>query len=345
MDPFFSFPSFSFCTLPNRKIVVGFGEEQKISTPSFNSPLFYSPSFFLDQKQKPWSAFSEIKVMTKSEFLGWSASFYDQSLWRWEFLEKERYFAAVNDALKEICNGTLKKAVPYTYASCQKTVSKDVVKSMIRHASSRGCLEEYLIGSYRQEEGIIALTPERLFSLKGNLLETVSLAGTILEEEPDHLLKSKKMALEQKIVTKAIVEALAPFGRVEKGKTQIVTRGKLKHLQTQIFCSLKSTPPIEELVFALHPTPAVGGAPKDKALAWLRNFSRDEEKRSFGAPFGVFFPKEQEAHVYVCIRGVEWRKDIWKMGIGCGVVEGSCPDIEWQEVEKKFMNLRYLLGV
>eukprot|EP00536_Pseudo-nitzschia_multiseries_P000086 jgi/Psemu1/177678/e_gw1.2.354.1 len=79
----------------------------------------------------------------------------------------------------------------------------------------------------------------------------------------------------------------------------------LQHICQQFKCQLSSSAVskevIEYLLTALHPTPAVGGYPKDPAMKFIREYESSGFDRGFYAgPFG--FVGRGEAEIVVAIR-------------------------------------------
>src|SRR5699024_4132437 len=59
----------------------------------------------------------------------------------------------------------------------------------------------------------------------------------------------------------------------------------LQHLYTPVKAKLKKTVSLFEIIRALHPTPALGGLPKDESLAFIRENER-LDRGWYGAPVG-----------------------------------------------------------
>jgi len=85
----------------------------------------------------------------------------------------------------------------------------------------------------------------------------------------------------------------------------------------------------------LHPTPALGGTPRDQAMEIIRKlegFSRGW----YGAPIG--FVGLDLAEFVVGIRsGLTHGKNLFVYA-GAGIVRGSEAQSEWDEVENKISN-------
>ena len=190
-------------------------------------------------------------------------------------------------------------------------------------------------------EAFISLTPERLFTLKDQKLETVSLAGSIRrghDEESDKkleetLITSDKLTREHNIVTDAIKEKLKPV--MEDLNISDLFTMKLpyiQHRQATIKGILKETTTALELIELLHPTPAVGGIPHDKAR--IKILELEKEKRGYYAgPVGILSKSFSE--IAVGIRSAIVQGQSLTLFGGAGIVEGSDAEEEWIETGTK----------
>ena len=125
----------------------------------------------------------------------------------------------------------------------------------------------------------LGASPERLYKRTGNQLESEALAGTrprsnnavednLLEKE---LLTSAKDHMEHLIVLDEISAILRKYCSELHIPSHpgIIKLIGCQHLHTPLSGILKENISDTMLLKALHPTPAVGGFPKDKALEWL----------------------------------------------------------------------------
>jgi isochorismate synthase EntC len=94
-----------------------------------------------------------------------------------------------------------------------------------------------------------------------------------------------------------------------------------------------------ELVSRLHPTPAVGGAPREAALSWLAE-NEGVERGWFAGPLG-FLQSNCDGEFDVALRSALVRAQSATAWAGAGVVARSEPRAEFTETELK---LRTVLG-
>lgn len=198
-----------------------------------------------------------------------------------------------------------------------------------------------IYNQFNYMEAFISLTPERLFTLKGQNVESISLAGSIArgtdeasdQKLEDELATSDKLTREHNIVTKAIEEKLRPvLSELTISPLFTMKLPYIQHRQATIKGILKETTTVLELIDLLHPTPAVGGIPHDKAK--IKILEIEKEKRGYyAAPVGVLSQKFSE--IAVGIRSALIQGPKLTVYGGAGIVAGSEASEEWIETGTK----------
>lgn len=189
----------------------------------------------------------------------------------------------------------------------------------------------------------LGATPERLFQREGNLLKTDALAGTSLrgktpEEDQqleDKLLNQPKEYREFKCVAEFLEKSLRPLSQEmewEWPKMRVLKTSHVQHIHNRLSIQLKPEISDAELIRTLHPTPALGGLPRDNALSFLKNIE-PFDRGWYGAPIGYVSPKG--ANLYVGIRSGLIRERSLHLFAGTGLVKGSHAESEWEELEQK----------
>jgi menaquinone-specific isochorismate synthase len=89
-----------------------------------------------------------------------------------------------------------------------------------------------------------------------------------------------------------------------------------------------------DLVNALHPTPAVAGAPVAEAIVALRDFE-PFDRGLYAGPIGVV--SRDGAEIAVAIRSARIEGNALTAFAGAGIVEGSDPAEEWRETGHKLL--------
>ena len=188
------------------------------------------------------------------------------------------------------------------------------------------------------------------------VLSTEAVAGTRTLEsyEPGILLNDANAIREHSLVIEDLAERLRDLGAVEIGTTDECQVPGLVHLKTPLRVRVHRTPiSMREVVQLLHPTAALGVYPRNAAgQAWLQEADRRLPRWRFGAPFGVSYRRDAgnfdgnlDFSCLVAIRNVQWRGERICISAGCGVIESSELEWEWQECLSKIQSIKSLLDL
>lgn len=199
----------------------------------------------------------------------------------------------------------------------------------------------------------IGASPERLAAIAGGRLRTEALAGssprgpTAGEDAAlaKQLLQSDKDLREHRLVLDSILRRLANIGVAAPvvGRPRVRQLSNVQHLATLIEADLPAGIDAFRLIGELHPTPAVGGTPREPAIAHLRSLEPFPRGLYAGALGWVNHAGDGE--FFVGIRSALMAGSSARIYAGAGVVEGSQPEREWAETELKMGALRdALLG-
>lgn len=192
-----------------------------------------------------------------------------------------------------------------------------------------------------------SFTPERLYYRNNNDLLTEALAGTCSKETIgdsngdacEQLLNSEKDIREHKFVKDTITRELGPIcSDIDmEERVRALQLNRLVHLYTQCHATLNAESSTDTAVLkTLHPTPAVGGVPKTKALEQiirLEPFSRGW----YAGPVGWI--SRDSAEFAVGIRSAVAKGNKVYLYSGAGLVRGSDPASEWEEVDQKIADI------
>ncbi|GAB2221113.1 hypothetical protein Droror1_Dr00012281 [Drosera rotundifolia] len=197
----------------------------------------------------------------------------------------------------------------------------------------------------------IGNTPEQLFHRKQLNISSEALAGTrarCSERALDHeieldLLASPKDNLEFTIVRDSIrrkLEAVCNLVMVDPQKA-VRKLSRVQHLFAKLKGSLRSEDDEFDVLSSLHPSPAVCGFPTEEAhllIAETESFDRG----MYAGPVGWF--GGDEAEFAVGIRSALVKKGLGALVYaGTGIVEGSNPSSEWEELDLKISQFSKLL--
>ena len=197
-------------------------------------------------------------------------------------------------------------------------------------------------------------TPELLIHKSGSAARTMALAGSIARgnspAEDDALanalLASPKDRHEHKLVVEMIRNQLTPDadGLLIPGEPGILRLRNIQHLLTPIEAQFGNhAVDVLSLARRLHPTPALGGVPADRAVAFLRRVE-PVPRGWYAAPVG-WLDSQADGAFAVAIRSAVTRYDRAWLYAGAGIVGDSQPEREWAETALKFRPMLGALGV
>lgn len=320
--------------------VIAWGEAERSAQPDAGRPSFYAPDFFL-LEEKPWRIYPESAVVAPDALAQLLSPCGIKR--RWENFDDAKFSAAFVKVMDALRDGSLRKAVPAVFETSPGALSASERERALRAAANLPSgLMPY--GWWDDSGGVIGASPELLFEDDGVEIHTVAVAGTSRSgASPEEMMDDPKERGEHKLVLDDVASRLASLGHVTKGATRPWRIGMLSHLRTDLRVSPANPTGFAELVERLHPTPAVGIAPRGDWRAVIREI--DGAPRGFlGAPFGLVMPQGR-ARCVVAIRGLQWDRQITRCGAGCGIVPGSRLERELAELRLKIAATRENLGL
>jgi isochorismate synthase len=197
-------------------------------------------------------------------------------------------------------------------------------------------------------DGFVAASPELLVSVAGDIVRSHPMAGTAPrggdtttdQRLAASLLASTKDRQEHQITIDMVHDTLLPWCSYldYEAEPSVVAMANVQHLATLVEGRLSQpAPSVLELVAALHPTPAVAGWPRDRAVAWIAEHEGFDRRRYAGTAGWVDAAGNGAWAVSVrCaeIDGTEAR--VWA---GNGIVPDSDPATELAETRAKLQAL------
>ena len=254
---------------------------------------------------------------------------------------QDGWLSTVDEALTLIRSEVLEKIV----LARKTTLDFDAIISPWNLAArlNEATYDCYLFGfQFAQGQAFVGATPERLFRRDGRQLRSEVIAGTRPRGRTSgedqrlayELLTSEKDQLEHDIVRKSIRQKLHKFVEhlAVDSHASVLRLAHKQHLCSAVEGELK--PGIDEaaLLERLHPTPAVGGYPTENALPEI---SRLEpfDRGWYAAPIGWL--DAESAEFVVAIRSGLIQDRALSLYSGAGIVHGSDPEQEWDEVDNK----------
>ncbi len=253
----------------------------------------------------------------------------------------EQYLEAVRAARDAVRDGGLTKAV----------IAREILVVADRPIDRHSVLHRLKASfgsSYRfAVDGFVGASPELLVEVDGPDVRSRPLAGTAPRtgdierdaEIAEALVASTKNQVEHRVVIDVVHDTLLPWCSYLDWEPDpsIVTVANVQHLGTRIEGRLSSPPPsVLELVRALSPTPALGGHPRDEALALIAKVEGVERDRYGGAVGWV--DAAGNGTWAVAIRCADLSDDRCRARLhaGGGIVADSDPLVELAETQAKF---------
>jgi len=248
----------------------------------------------------------------------------------------------ISAAIKLINDGCIEKLVLGSKLIFQLKNKLNIIQILNKLRLSQANACRYL-WKRNKENIIFGASPEKLFSLKEKVLQLEAIAGTEkIGFDMETLLRSDKNLREHNFVINYLIENLKFLNirNYKKGEIKVKKFGNIAHLCTLISAEVNKICPFV-LLEKLHPSPAVCGFPKEKALDYLdslENFDRG----NYASPFG-WVDVEGNADFRVALRGARILNGEIEFIAGSGLVKGSICEKEIDEIKLKLASLANLI--
>jgi isochorismate synthase len=254
-----------------------------------------------------------------------------------DLLPAATWKSMVASAVQHIRQGAYQKVV---LARAVEATSEDAFAiDMILHRLRGSYSGAYIFAIQRGTRYFVGATPERLVFAQDGQVRTMALAGSAprgTTEQEDRqlgmeLLNSEKNRREHAIVVNMVRDALEKLcSTVQVADTShLLKLQNIQHLQTPITGELLPGHSILEALHDLHPTPAVGGFPREAALAEIRDNER-LDRGWYAGPIG-WIDKDGHGEFAVALRSGLIDGNKATLFAGCGIVANSEPDAEYAE--------------
>ncbi len=210
----------------------------------------------------------------------------------------------------------------------------------------------YVFAFEHGDNCFIGATPERLIQVDGEELLSTCLAGTaprgtttesdekIAREE---LLDDPKNREEHEYVVQMIKQSIEDSCEyIDIPEEPIIyPLRNLQHLYTPVKARLKAGASVFDLIEKLHPTPALGGVPRDTALAFMREHEK-LDRGWYGSPIGWLDSNEKSEFAVALRSGLVQANEV-SLFAGCGIMRDSDPEMEFEETKMKFLPMLQVL--
>lgn len=201
----------------------------------------------------------------------------------------------------------------------------------------------------RHGEGatFLGASPEVLLRTRDRQLVTEAMAGSAPRGQTQPidtdlamgLLQGQKERHEHQVVVAFIVDRLHQLGLTPQVPDcpRLRQLSNIQHLCTSIQAYLPASIHPLDILAQLHPTPAMAGFPRDRALAELQNYE-PFDRLLYAAPLG-WVDAHGNSEFVVGIRSALIYGNHARLYAGAGIVAGSNPEQELAEVQLKLRAL------
>lgn len=266
----------------------------------------------------------------------------------WPTVRQWRHIVGL--ATGAVGRGRIDKVVFARRVDLSSPAALDVPGALRRLSASAP--ESTVFAFRRGEAQFIGATPERLVRAEGRTYRTAAVAGSIrrgADAAEDaalatELLASEKEREEHAVVVRAIRRGLTPISEQIQiaAEPSVLVLRHVQHLVTEITGTLRVQEGLLSLAGRLHPTPAVGGEPRDLALAMIDEHE-GFDRGWYAGPVG-WLSADGDGELMVALRCGLVQDRCVTLYAGCGIVADSDPDREWEELRIKMRAVAAALG-
>lgn len=267
-------------------------------------------------------------------------------------LDQASWTAMIDQALEQFATTPLEKVVLSRICEVRQAQRIAVTPALDRLLTRYPDCFVFLFEP-RPYHAFFGATPELLAATHGPELESMALAGSIqrgatrAEDEAlaAALLNSAKDRREHQLVVSALRKRLAPVttALTAADAPTILRLNNIQHLYTPVQGVLQAPHGILPMVNLLHPTPALGGTPRNIALPFIRTVE-PAPRGWYAAPVG-WINAELDGTFAVAIRSAVAQQSRAWLYAGAGIVAGSIAEKEWDETGWKFRPMLEAIGV
>lgn len=284
-------------------------------------------------------ALTELKELRFGSFSKMENSF--EVIERSDFPNFEGWKSNINHALTAFKENRLQKIVLARRSSFKLQSKVDPIELLWRlklnnHRAYYFCFQT------KQDVAFVGGTPEQLYLRDGDKLFTEAVAGTRKRGESSSadfaleqdLLNCEKDIREHRFVVDSIRNSLRTLttNLIEQEQVSVLKLSRLQHLLMTFSGIIKPGVKDSDILDNLHPTPAVGGVPSEKAIDTIDEVEQFD-RGWYAGPVGWIAKNRSE--FAVAIRSGLVQEDNLYLYSGAGIVEGSNPESEWEEIENK----------
>ncbi len=327
------YPRFYWKGRGKTKFYVGFGHK------SLSRFTFQAQSFHPNSYDEVWSAFPNELTLFPDQIMtsDWTPfPSYDPILpsckERKDTPTFDKWWHMVKDACYKIEEKAFRKIVlaRRTTLSFHKILDPlELLKGLL----PLGTYTSLFMVQLNPTLAFLGASPEKLFTREDRKISTEALAGTIDVNEK----WSPKEFEEVEAVRTFLEKQLLPCCQdLHWGSPEERPFGTLRHLYQRLEGMLKAKISDKMLISQLHPTPALGGFPRELTMNYLRAVE-PFNRGWYGAPIGLV--SEKETDLAIAIRAMVVSENHLHLFSGAGIVQGADPAKEWEELDRKIAHV------
>ena len=277
-------------------------------------------------------------------------------------LQKQIHIKLVERGVEAIKNNQFKKVVLSRTESVSLSENNPIAifKNLLKNYASA-----FVYCWYHPKVGLwLGATPETLVKIEGQRFSIMALAGTQNYKGSLDVTWEAKELQEQQYVTDFILDSIdTAIDNINVSKIETVKAGNLLHLKTRIWGVFKPNAiSLKDLLYSLHPTPAVCGLPKDAAKQFI--LEEEHYNREFYTGFlgelnleitsaprsgkrnienRAYATTKKSTQLYVNLRCMQLKENKAIVYVGGGITESSNPENEWEETVSKSLVIKKVL--
>jgi len=253
---------------------------------------------------------------------------------------KSTWVQSIEETLKTIESGVFSKVVlaRASVFECVETVDPFSIAAYLQSKAQNSTIFCFA----NETMAFVGASPEILFQRKHRIIQSDIIAGTAPRgstPEEDLLIEKKllqnpKALREWKAVQTFLQNQLSSLcvGPLHTFPLHVKKTSHVQHLSGQIQGTLLPQIKDEDILQKIHPTPALCGTPTNRARNWILK----HEPFARGLYGGVVgWSTQEESEWVVAIRSCLIQNSRVTVYTGAGIVEGSEPEEEWEELNHK----------
>ena len=253
-------------------------------------------------------------------------------------ISTEQYLLNVEKGLEVIASGQIEKVV------LARDLSASVSKDFNINPALRKIEKKFDSCYIYSVAGMFGASPELLVKVSHSEFSARVLAGTagrgtdpgVDQAIGSALIESPKNRAEHKFAIDSLVASLSEFTKEISVDSEpfSIALPNLWHLASDVKAMLSSDSTSLQVVNALHPSAAVAGTPRDKALEVIEEIENVDRGR-YAGPVG-WLGADGDGVWAIALRGAQLSNGKLTAFAGCGIVAGSDAQAELDEAILKF---------